>query len=129
MFYPGKESAVSTGDQQDDNRKLELKVHSNVPQGGDAASHCISEDHIEETNPNSLDIPNSEELQTSYHYSTPRDRPQRATRKPACYSADDEHGLIVYALAVIQEIPEGIEPSIYSEAISCRNSSNWLMAM
>jgi len=32
-------------------------------------------------------------------------------------------------LAVAQEIPEGVEPSSYSEAISYPNSSNWLMSM
>jgi len=37
--------------------------------------------------------------------------------------------IFVLALAVAQEIPEGIEPSSYSEAISCPNSSNWLLAM
>ena len=47
----------------------------------------------------------------------------------ARYSADNKNGLISYALAVTQEIPEGIEPFSYSEAISCPNSSNWLMAM
>ena len=36
-------------------------------------------------------------------------------------------GLIAYALAVAQEIPEGVDPSTYSEAISCAKSSNWLM--
>ena len=37
--------------------------------------------------------------------------------------------MIAYALAVAQEIPKGVEPFSYSEAISCLNSSNWLMAM
>jgi len=62
-------------------------------------------------------------------YSIARDRPRRTIRKPARYAADNESGLIVYALAVAQETPKGIEPSTYSKAISCPNSSNWLMAM
>jgi len=45
-------------------------------------------------------------------------------RKHACYFADDEDSIIAYALAVAQEIPKGIEPSTYSEAISHLNSSN-----
>jgi len=50
-------------------------------------------------------------------------------RKPARNSANDENGLIAYALVVAQEIPEGVEPSSYFEAISYPNSSNWLIAM
>jgi len=60
---------------------VELEVPSNVPQGEDVVSHSSSEDHIEETNPNNLDIPSSKELLTSYHYSIAHDRPQRATKK------------------------------------------------
>jgi len=111
MFFPGQESAIPTGELLENCEKVELEVPSNVAQGGYAVPHSSSEDHIEETNPNNLDIPSSKELQTSCHYSIAHDMPRRATRKPVCYSVGDEHGLIAYVLAVAQEIPEGIEPS------------------
>jgi len=107
---------------------VELEVPSNVSQG-EHTEFSSSKGHIKETNTNSPDILSSEELQTSDRYSISHDRPQRATRKPTHYSTDGEHGLIANALAVAQEITEGIEPSTYSEVISYPNSSNWLMAM
>jgi len=62
-------------------------------------------------------------------HSIARDQQRRTIRKPACYTIDDESRLIAYALAIAQETPEGIEPSTYLEAISCPNSSNWLVAV
>jgi len=62
-------------------------------------------------------------------YSIARHRPRRTIRKPARYAIDDKNGLIAYALAVAKETLEGVEPSTYWEAISCPNSSNWLMEM
>jgi len=58
-----------------------------------------------------------------------RDRPKRTIRRAARYVTDGESRMIAYALAVAQEISEDMEPSTYLEAISCPNSSNWLLAM
>lgn len=60
-------------------------------------------------------------------HSITRDRPRREIRRPARYS--DDEGLIAYTLSVTKEVPEGVDPSIYTEAISCPNSSNWILAM
>ena len=64
MFFPEKESTIPRCDQQDDSEKVELEVPPNAPQGGDKIPHSSSEDHIEETNSDSHDIPSSEEQQT-----------------------------------------------------------------
>ena len=47
-------------------------------------------------------------------------------QKPARYATDGDSGLIAYALVVAQETLEGVEPSTYSEAISCPNFLNQL---
>jgi len=123
MFSPGKES-VSTGNQEDVSEKVEFESPVDVPQGGDTLPHSHSEVYSEEVNPN---IP-SPKPQATDTYSLGHDRPRRTITKPARSSADYENGLIAYALAIAQRIPEGVEPSLYSEAISCPNSSSWLMA-
>ena len=97
--------------------------------GGDDIPHSSSNDHIEETKPGIHDIPSSEDHQTSESYSIVCDRPCKTIRKPTRYSADNEDGLIAYTLVVAQEVLEGIEPSTYSEASSCPNFYNWLLAM
>jgi len=61
------------------------------------------------------------------YYSIARDCPRREIRKLAYYV--DSEGLITYALTAAEQIPEGVEPSTYSEAISCPSSSNWVLAM
>ena len=53
---------------------MELEVHSNAPQGGDTIPHFRIEDHTEETNFDSHDIPSSEEQQALDNYSIARDR-------------------------------------------------------
>jgi len=103
---------------------VKLEVPTNFPQGEGTLPHSSSQVHFEETNSN---IPSSKEPHAADTYSIARERPRRTIRKPAHYTADDESGLIAYALAVAQEIPEGVDPSTYSEAISCAKSSNWLM--
>ena len=60
-------------------------------------------------------------------HSIARDRPRREIRRPARYN--DDEGLIAYALSVAEEVPEGVEPSTYTEAISCPSSPNWILAM
>ena len=34
-----------------------------------------------------------------------------------------------YALSVTQEVNDGIEPTSYTEVVSCADSSKWLIAM
>ena len=60
-------------------------------------------------------------------YSIPCDRSRRKNTKLAHFI--DSEGLVAYALIVTEEIPEGVEPSTYTESISCMSSSNWLLAM
>ena len=124
MFLLGKES-VSTGNQEDVSEKVEFESPVDVPQGGDTLPHSHSEVYSEEVNPN---IP-SPKPQATDTYSLGHDRPRRTITKPARSLADDENGLIAYALAIAQETPKGIEPSSYSKAISCPNSSNQLIAI
>ena len=57
-------------------------------------------------------------------YSTARDRPRRAIRKPTRYV--DGEGLIAYTLTVAEEIPKSAKPSTYTKAISCSSSTNWI---
>jgi len=116
MFSPGNEPDIDAGNQD----KVEFEV---FPQGGGSPSlppSCSeTKDHI----PSPVETPVEDLL------SIARDRPRRTVRRPARYATDDESGMIAYALVVAQEISEGIKPSTYLEAISCPNSSNWLMAM
>jgi len=60
-------------------------------------------------------------------HSIARDRLRREIRRPARYN--DDEGLIAYALSVAEEVPEGVEPLAYTEAISCPNSPNWILAV
>ena len=60
-------------------------------------------------------------------YSKTRDRPRREIKKLARYT--NSEGLVAYALTVAEEIPKGVEPSTYIEAISCPSSFNWVLAM
>ena len=121
MFSPGEKSNISSDDKQDSSDKVEIEVSTNVPQGGDTSPYSSSEVHFKESNSNIL---SSEALQAIDIYSIACDRPRRTIRQPAHYTTNDESGLIAYALVVAHEIPEGVEPSTYSEAISYPNSSN-----
>ena len=55
------------------------------------------------------------------------DHPMREIRKPA--RCVDSEGLVAYPLTVTEDIPEGAEPSTYTEAISYLSSSNWVLAI
>jgi len=94
-----------------------------LPQGGGSSSLPPSGSETKDHIPSSVESP-VEEL-----HSIARDRPMRTIRRPACYATDGDSGMIACALAVAQEISEGMEPSTYLEAISCPNSANWLLAM
>jgi len=60
-------------------------------------------------------------------HSIAHDHPRREIRRPAHYN--DDAGLIAYAISVAEEVLEGVEPSTYTEAISCPSSPNWILAM
>lgn len=60
-------------------------------------------------------------------YSTARDHLRRIMKRHDKYTNKDE--LIAYAFSVAQEVDESMEPSCYSEAISCEDSSKWLVVM
>jgi len=65
--------------------------------------------------------------QVEVAHSITRDHPRRGIRTPACYN--DDEGLIAYALSMAEEVPEGVEPSTYTKAISSPSSPNWILAM
>jgi len=65
--------------------------------------------------------------QVQVGHSIARDHPRREIRRRARYN--DDEGLIAYAFSVAEEVPEGVEPSTYTEAISCPSSPNWILAM
>ena len=60
------------------------------------------------------------------HYSIAKDRPRKDIKPPKRYV---EANLVVYALNVVKCIDSSEEPSTYSEAISCHDSSKWIIAM
>jgi hypothetical protein len=63
----------------------------------------------------------------SNNYSIAQDRPRRNIVLPHRYR--DTDSMAHYALIAAQETNVAFEPSSYSEAISCDNSSKWLVAM
>jgi hypothetical protein len=63
----------------------------------------------------------------SNNHSIAQDRPRRNIALPHRYR--DTDSMAHYTLAVAQETNVAFEPSSYSEAISCDNSTKWLVAM
>lgn len=63
----------------------------------------------------------------SNNHSIAQDRPRRNIVLPHRYR--DTDSMAHYALIAAQETNVAFEPSSYSEAISCDNSSKWLVAM
>jgi len=113
----GNDSIVpSTAAVDQQNTSMEIEVETIVVQGG-AANQPNREAQITEPGTISHDQP-----QVEVGHSIARDRPQREIRRPARYNNDE--GLIVYALSVAEEVPEGVEPSTYTEAIFCPSSPN-----
>ena len=114
MLSSGKNFVVSftgTGDQED--TSMDIEVETIAVQGG-AANHPNREAHG--TKPGTI---SSDQPQVEVVHSIACDRPRREIRRPARYN--DDEGLIAYALSVAEEVPEGVEPSTYTEAISCPN--------
>jgi len=111
MFSPGKESIVSltsTGDHHDTGDKVELQVPT---QGGVTTSTLPHSSSMVQINEPELSTSSPDKPQVEDMHSIAYDRPRRTIRKSTHYATDYESGLIAYALAVVQEIPESIEPS------------------
>jgi len=111
MFSPGTEPDIDARNKD----KVGFKVS---PQGGGSTSLPPSGSETKAHIPSPVGSP-VENIPSIAH-----DQPRRTIRRPSCHATDDESGMIAYALAIAQEISEGIEPSTYLEAISCPNSSN-----
>ena len=123
MLSFGKKSIVSfagTGDREDASRTIETDAKTVTAQSG-VVDHYSKE--VQPTKPSS----SINQPQVEDDYSIARYRPKREIRKPARYV--DSEGLVAYALTVAEEIPEGTEPSTYTEAISFPSLSNWVLAM
>lgn len=122
ILSSGKDSVVSsTGTYDQEDTSMKIKVETVAVQGG-AANHPNKK--AQGTKP---DFINSNQPHVEVVHSIARDHPRRDIRRPARYN--DDEGLIAYALSVAEEVPEGMEPSTYTEAISCPNSSNWILTM
>ena len=59
-------------------------------------------------------------------YSIANDKPGRDIRPPQRYGETD---LVAYTLNVVEGIDSSEEPSTYTEAASCDDSSRWMIAM
>ena len=122
ILSSGKNAAVpSTGAGTQQDTSIEVEVETTTVQGG-AVEGTIREAQVTEPGAISTNQPQEE-----VDHSIARDRPRREIRRPARYN--DDEGLIAYALSVAEEVPEGTEPSNYTEAITCPSSTNWLLAM
>jgi len=120
VLSSAKESVVSStgiGDKKDASRKMEIEVETGVAQGGAANNSSREVQTI--TSPNKFQVEDD--------CSIAHDRPRKEIRRPAHYA--DSEGLVVYAFAVVEEIPEITELSTYTEAISCPSSPNWILAI
>jgi len=60
-------------------------------------------------------------------YSIARYHPRREIRRLVRYV--DSEGLVPYAFTIAEEIPQSVETSTYTEAISYPSSPNWILAM
>ena len=118
---PRKEVAGSSSSHAGDDlasttEKMEFEFQApNTSQKNVSPSTSISPSQL-------LTMPDSDDVD----YSIARDRPRREVKQPKRYSEAD---LVAYALAVAEETDEGGEPQTYSEAVSCSDSSKWLVAM
>ena len=77
-------------------------------------------------------VPNSDEQSVPttsvplQEYSIARDRERRTIKPPQKYG---EANLVAYALSVADNIESSEELSTYEEAISCSDSSKWMIVM
>jgi hypothetical protein len=131
LLSSGKQSVVSsssTGNLQSTSEKVEFVLKPTAPDvdvpsssinGSSTDDHGVEDDRDESTT--------SPIQQHGDDYSIARDRARRQIRKPARYTNDDN--LVAYALSIAQEVNDGVEPVSYTEAVSCVESSQWLVAM
>ena len=59
-------------------------------------------------------------------YSISKDKEMRTIKPPQKYGKAD---LVAYALSVADNIESSEEPSTYEEAVSCSDSSKWMIDM
>jgi len=126
ILSSGKESVVSSvgiGDQEDASRKVEIEGDIDIAQGG-VANHPSRGVQAAKSNSSTT---TSNHSQVGDDYSIAHDRSRREIRKLAGY--EDSDGLVAYSFIVAEEIPEGVEPSTYIEAISSQSSPNWVLPM
>jgi len=121
-------SSTSTGNLQSTSEKVEfvlkpaapnVDVPSSSTNESNINDHCVDDDRDDNTT--------SPIKQPRDDYSIARDRDRRQIRKPARYT--DSDNLVPYALSIAEEVNDGVEPSSYTEAVSCVESSQWLVAM
>jgi len=126
LLSSGKQSFVSsstsTGNLQSTSEKVEfalkpaapnVDVPSSSTNESNINNHCVDDDRDDSTT--------SPIQQPGDDYSIARDRDRRQIRKPARYT--DSDNLVAYALSIVQEVNDGVEPASYIEAVSCVESS------
>lgn len=124
---PFVSSSTSTRNLQGTSEKVELKPAApDVDVPSSSTNESSIDDHHDDCDHD--DSTTSPIQQQGDDYCIARDRTRRLIQKPARFR-DNEENLTAYALAVAQEVNEGVEPASYTEAVSCADSSQWLVAM
>ena len=114
-------SSTSACNQEDASRSMEIEVETVVAQGG--ATNQPNRD-VQVIEPVTI---SSDQSQVEVDYSIAHDHPCREIKRLARYN--DDEGLIVQTLSIVEEIPKGVEPLTYSEAISCPSLPNGVITM
>ena len=118
-------SSTSTGNLQSTSEKVELEMKSATPDVDVPSSSTYEssiDDHVDDRDDTTVPIQPQQE-----NYSIARHRERRQIVKPTRYIDGDN--LIAYALSIAEEVNDCVEPASYSEAVSCADSSKWLLAM
>ena len=121
MLWTSSESSASPSDELSDMNQQKSSTHVELQIGVESTPVPTSQ--------------SSSEIQSNTIYSSPpvvpqysiaTDRPRRDIRPPQKYV---EAYLVAYVLNVSECIDFSKEPSSYSKAVSCDDSSRWLIAM
>ena len=120
-------SSTNTSNLQGTSEKVELELKSRVPKVDVSSSSTDEFSITDRSDDRDRDESITSPIQPQQDdHLIARDRPRRQIKRPARYADDN---LTAYALSVAQEVNDGIEPTSYTEAISCADSSKWLIAM
>ena len=125
LLSSGKQSSMSsssTNNLQGTSEKVELELKSVAP-NVDVPSSSTTESSTDDHGDDHITYP----IQQQEDYNIARDRPRRQIKRPARYT--DDENLTAYALSIAQEVNDDVEPASYTEAVSCADSSKWLVAM